>query len=605
MTMTLPQLFQQSVATHGDRKALLFKENGQYRSWTYREFSRHVDHLAAYWLEMGIGTGERVALLSENCREWVVVDQSLLAIGAVTVPIYPSQTAEQVYYLLQDSETSAIVVSSQEQLDKICSILDRLPFLRHVIVMRPLHPSVDSRIHPYGEAIQLGEALVSRHAETRRDRLSTLRPDDLASIVYTSGTTGEPKGAMLTHSNLTSNARSAAQTIGLVVDDVELSFLPLSHVFERIVYYAAISSGMAIAYAESLDTLFQNMAEVHPTFLVSVPRVLEKIHARMIEKMEHESPLKRELFYTAMDIGEFFHKLMLEEGRVAFPTNVLYQAADRLVFKAMRDSFGGRLRYIISGSAPLTPEVGRFFQVAGIPVIEGYGLTETSPVLTINPPDRPKFGTVGRALPGVTLKIADDGEILAQGPSIMQGYWKKDVETHEVFDEEGWFHTGDIGRFDEDGYLSIVDRKKELLVLSNGKKVAPQPIENRLQLHPIVSQAMLVGEGRNYVVALIVPDLEVAERLAKAAGCEWEGGSGLLETPPVLDAIAKAIQAENHRLASFEQIKYWKTLEHPFSLENGQLTPTFKLRRWIIQEQFRPELDALYQMGSERVLAKV
>lgn len=604
MTTTLPLMFQQSVASFGDRPALLFKENGVYHTYTYREFKQHADQLAAYWLESGLGVGERVALLSENRPEWVIADQALLAVGAVTVPIYPSQTPDQIAYLLNDAGASAIVVSSHAQLEKILKIMDSVPSLRQIVVMQPEHHTQDARVRTYCEATQIGEANVTRLAKVARERLDVLRPDDLASIVYTSGTTGEPKGAMLTHANLLTNALAAASAIGIDSTDLELSFLPLSHVFERMVYYGAVSVGMGIAFAESIDTLMQNMAEVRPTFIVCVPRVLEKIHARIAEKMEQEIPLKRELFYAALDIGEFFHKVMQEEGRVAFPTNVLYQAADKLVFKTLRESFGGRLRFIVSGSASLAPEIGRFFQVAGLPVIEGYGLTETAPVLTMNPPERPKFGTVGKALADVEIKLAADGEILAKGPNIMQGYWNKDAETRDVIDEAGWFHTGDIGRFDDEGYLSIIDRKKELLVLSNGKKVAPQPIENRLQLHPIVAQAMLVGEGRNFVAAFIVPDLEVAERMAKAAGCEWQETAELPELEPVREAIAKAVQDENRRLASFEQIKQWHVLPRPFSLETGELTPTFKLRRQVIRDRYQAELDALYQKTGDRVLVK-
>lgn len=604
MATTLPAIFQQTVAQFGDRPALMYKEGGRYRSITFREFSRRVEHLSAFLMEVGVGHGERVALLSENRPEWVIADQAVLAIGAIDVPVYPTLTGSQVAQLLNDCEAMAAVVSTRAQLEKLLSVAADIPSLQLILVMDELEGHLPDRVHRFGEALRQGEASRDRMRDDLKGRREVIRPDDLASIVYTSGTTGEPKGAMLTHRNFSSNALTAAGVLGIEPTDIELSFLPLSHVFERVVYYALLSSGSTIAYAESIETLPQNLIEVRPTLLVSVPRVLEKIYNRTHEKMENDSPLKREVFYTALEIGEFFHKVMNEEGRVVFPTNFLYQAADRLVFKQIREALGGRLRFIVSGAAPLTAEIGRFFQIAGIPVIEGYGLTETSPVLAFNPPDRPKFGTVGRPLEGVEVRLADDGEIIARGPNIMKGYWNNDPATREVLDQDGWFHTGDIGRFDEEGYLAIIDRKKEILVMSNGKKVAPQPIENRLQVHPIIEQAMLIGEKRNFVTALVVPDVIVAERIGKEAGIEWASIAELLASPTVHAAVAEAIAQENRHLASFEQIKRFELLPHTFSQESGELTPTLKLKRRVITEKFRRQIEDLYQGADEKVLVK-
>ncbi|HEY9855820.1 MAG TPA: long-chain fatty acid--CoA ligase, partial [Stenomitos sp.] len=582
MATTLPAIFQQTIAQFGDRPALMFKDGGRYRSFTYREFNRRVDHLSAFLMEAGVGHGERVALLSENRPEWVIADQALLAIGAIDVPIYPTLTGPQVAQLLNDCEAKAALVSTRAQLDKLLSVAADIPSLELVLVMDEVDGHLPERVMRFEAALRQGEASRDRMQDALKGRREAIRPDDLASIVYTSGTTGEPKGAMLTHRNFTSNALTAAGVLGVESTDIELSFLPLSHVFERVVYYALLSSGATIAYAESIETLPQNLIEVRPTLLVSVPRVLEKIYARTLEKIEHDAPLKREVFYAALEIGEFFHKVMNEEGRVVFPTNVLYQAADRLVFKQIREALGGRLRFIVSGAAPLAAEIGRFFQITGVPVVEGYGLTETSPVLAFNPPDRPKFGTVGRPLDGVEVRLAPDGEIIARGPNVMKGYWGNEAATREVLDQDGWFHTGDIGRFDDEGYLSIIDRKKEILVMSNGKKVAPQPIENRLQMHPIIEQAMLIGEKRHYITALIVPDPVIAERMAKDAGIEWSNTSELLASPTVHAAVAEAIAHENRGLAAFEQIKRFELLPHAFSQESGELTPTLKLKRRII-----------------------
>lgn len=582
----------------------MYKEGGRYLSLTYREFSRQVEHLAGFLMDAGVGHGDRVALLSENRPEWVVTDQAVLAIGAIDVPVYPTLTGPQVAQLLNDCEAMAAVVSTRAQLDKLFSVASDIPSLQLILVMDDLADQLPERVVRFSEALSRGEAGRDRLKDGLKARREAIRPDDLASIVYTSGTTGEPKGAMLTHHNFGSNSLTAGGILGVESTDIELSFLPLSHVFERVVYYALLASGATIAYAESIETLPQNLIEVRPTLLVSVPRVLEKVYNRTLEKIENDSPLKREVFYAALEIGEFFHKVMNEEGRVVFPTNVLYQAADRLVFKQIREALGGRLRFIISGAAPLAAEIGRFFQIAGIPVIEGYGLTETSPVLAFNPPDRPKFGTVGRPLDGVEVRLADDGEIIARGPNIMKGYWNNEPATREVLDQDGWFHTGDIGRFDDEGYLAIIDRKKEILVMSNGKKVAPQPIENRLQMHPIIEQAMLLGEKRNYISALVVPDPVVAERIAQEAGIEWETTAELLASPTVHAAVAEAIAQENRHLAAFEQIKRFELLPHAFSQEGGELTPTLKLKRRIITEKFRRQIEDLYQGTDEKVLVK-
>jgi long-chain acyl-CoA synthetase len=604
--MTLPRLFQQAVDRHGDRPALSSKRDGAFRAMTYTEFGQRARALSAYLIEIGLGVGERVAILSENRPEWVIADQAIAGAGGVSVPIYPTLIPSQVAYILNDSTAAVAVVSTLAQRDKLLSLGSQLGHLKTILVMEELpEPDPSGRIRSFALALTAGEELLDRHSGELSRRREALRPDDLASIVYTSGTTGEPKGAMLTHGNFTSNCLAAASCFDLGPGDIELSFLPLSHVFERIVNYVALHSGATIAFAESIETLAQNLLEVRPTFLCAVPRVLEKLYQRIQARIETEPPLRREVFYAALEIGEFFHKVMQEEGRVVFPTNTLYHAADRLVFKQIRASLGGRLRFIVSGAAPLSPEIARFFQVAGLPVIEGYGMTESSPIITLNPPERPKIGTVGQALPGVSVRIAPDGEVVAKGPNIMKGYWNNDDATREAIDAEGWLYTGDLGSLDEDGYLTILDRKKELIVLSNGKKVAPQPIENRLTTQALLEQAMLVGEGRNYVTALLVLNQGEASRMAEGLNLSWHSPAELVALGPVQEAIARVIDQENARVAPFEQIKRWKVLARPFSQEEDELTPTLKLKRRVIVEHFRSEIEQLYQGASpERELVK-
>ncbi len=603
---TLPALFHQTVERHGAKDALLAKVEGRYQTISYREFKRLVDCSSAHLLSMKVGVGERVAILSENRPEWVIMDQATLALGGVTVPIYPTLTPEQIAYILNDAGVRVIAVSNPEQLERLNRIRAEVPSLEHVIVFdRAFSAPHGQKVQAWNSFVAAGASLLDSTRDERLRRLEALRPDDLASIVYTSGTTGEPKGAMLTHWNFASNAVTAAELMGVRASDLQLSFLPLSHVLERVVSYAMLSKGVAIAFAESYDTIAQNMVEVRPTLLVAVPRVLSKIYERTMENLDKESFLKRESFYMALELAEYFHEVMDAEGRVTFPVSTMYQAADRMIFSKFREKLGGRLRLILSGAAPLRSEVGQFFRSAGIPVIEGYGLTETAPVLTLNPVHRPKYGTVGQTIPGVTLMISPDGEILAKGPNVMIGYWNKEEDTRQVVDAEGWFHTGDIGTLDAEGYLRIIDRKKELLVLSNGKNVAPQPIENALMGHALIEQAVVVGEGRHYVSALLVPAWDVVERFALERGLTWESRAELLEMLSIRERFDAAVAAVNAELAPFEQIKHFTLLPDEFSQETGELTPSLKLKRRVIASKYQRAIDGMYAPAETRAPARV
>lgn len=596
---TLPALFHQTVERHGAKDALLAKVEGRYQSTSYREFKRLVDCASAHLLSLKVGVGDRVAILSENRPEWVIVDQATLCLGGVTVPIYPTLTPEQIAYILNDAGVRVVAVSTAEQLDRLMSIRSEVPSLEHVIVFdREFKSPAGQKVHSWAAFVASGASLLDSTQDERSRRLEALRPDDLASIVYTSGTTGEPKGAMLTHWNFASNALTSAELMGVRASDLQLSFLPLSHVLERVVCYAMVSKGVAIAFAESFDTIAQNMVEVRPTLLAAVPRVLSKIYERTMDSLAKESFFKREAFYMALELGEYFHEVLDAEGRVTFPVSTMYQAADRFVFARFREKLGGRLRLILSGAAPLRPEVGQFFRTAGIPVVEGYGLTETAPVLTLNPVHRPKYGSVGQTIPGVTLMIAPDGEILAKGPNVMLGYWNKEEDTRQVLDSEGWLRTGDIGSLDAEGYLRVIDRKKELLILSNGKNVAPQPIENALTAQALIEQAVVVGEGRHYVSALLVPAWDTVERLALERGLTWNTRTELLESLAVRELFDVAIAKVNAELAPFEQIKRYSLLPDELSQETGELTPSLKLKRRVIASKFKTAIDAMYS-GSE------
>ncbi|MBM3275790.1 MAG: long-chain fatty acid--CoA ligase, partial [Candidatus Sericytochromatia bacterium] len=570
MSKTIPAIFRETVAAFSTKDALLVKQDGQYRGISYREFHEMVTHLASALVELGVGPGERVAVLSENRPEWLVVDQAVLSLGAVLVPIYTTLTADQTRYILGDSSAMVLFCSGEGQVAKIQQVRGDLPALGQVFSFDEVTTKRgQTKIRHFGEVLSAGADAMERTERQRAELSAQIKPEWLASLVYTSGTTGDPKGAMLSHGNLASNVEAVTDVMDISYDDTTLSFLPLSHVLERMACYVAISRGVTIAFAESIDKLTVNIGEVRPSYLACVPRVLEKIHQRVLASLEDQPALRKELFLLAQDVGEHYHKTMDEYGRVPFPANVLYDLADKFVFNKLRERLGGRIRFIISGSAPLPKMVGEFFRNAGIPVVEGYGLTETAPVITINPPGRPRFGTVGKPIKDVEVRIAEDGEILCKGPNVMEGYWHKPEATREAIDAEGWFHTGDIGAFDSEGYLKIVDRKKELIVMSNGKKVAPQPLENRLKEDPLVEQAVLVGEGRNFITALLVPSGEGLIAWAAKRGIEGKTLDELVALSEIREYYNRVVAALNATLAPYEQIKTYALMSSEWTVDSG------------------------------------
>ncbi|MBM3269223.1 MAG: long-chain fatty acid--CoA ligase [Candidatus Sericytochromatia bacterium] len=604
MSTTIHAIFRETVAAYSAKDALLVKEEGRWRAISYREFHDQVTNLASALLELGVGPGERVAVMSENRPEWLVVDQAVLSLGAVLVPIYTTLTAEQVRYILGDSGAMLCFASSEALIAKVQAVRGDLPALQHVFAFDEVpNRRGQAKVRAWRDLLEAGAEARERTEHHRAERTAQITPEWLASIVYTSGTTGEPKGAMLSHGNFAANALAVTKILDISYQDTTLSFLPLSHVLERMAYYVAVLKGATIAFAESLDKLTVNLTEVRPTYLACVPRVLEKIHDRVLQSLDEDNPWRKEIFLLAQDVGEFYHRTMEEYGRVPFPTNVLYDMADKVVFSKLREKLGGRIRFILVGGAPLPKEVGEFFRNAGIPVVEGYGLTETAPVIALNPPERPRFGTVGKPVEGVTVQLAADGEVLCKGPNVMEGYWHKAEATREAIDAEGWFHTGDVGRFDADGYLSIVDRKKELIVMSNGKKVAPQPVENALRLDSLVDQAMLVGDGRNYITALLVPSAEGLRAWAARRGLAGTALEDLVGQPEVRAHFDQVVAGVNAKAATFEQIKSYTLIPEEWTVESGEISQKHSLRRKVIAERYRDRIDALYT-GPQPVISE-
>jgi long-chain acyl-CoA synthetase len=545
---------------------------------------------------LGMSRGDRVAIVSESRPEWIISDLAVLSAGAVLAPIYPTLSASQARYILQDSGARLAIVSTAAQLEKVQEIRHLLPSLEAVIVMAPELASGPS-VLSLDEVERRGHARMTAEwgaAKEFREAARRVVPSDLATIIYTSGTTGEPKGVMLTHEALTSNLHAGAAVLDVGLDDIALSFLPLSHAFERMTSYVYLLKGVTMIFAESMDTIARDIGVVRPTMLTGVPRVYEKMQARIMEKGNAGSAVKAGLFRWAIGVGLSRASAVLR-GKSAGPlTSLQYPIADKLVFSKIRAGVGGRLRFVVSGSAPLPPSVTEFFYGIGLPVIEGYGLTETAPILTVNPLGAARVGTVGRAVPDVSLRIADDGEILARGPNIMTGYYNKPEATADVL-KEGWFHTGDIGTLDGQGYLTITDRKKDLLVTSGGKKIAPQPIESVLKQSPLIAEAVVLGDRRKYASVLIVPDFNALERRLKDLGRPPADRATLIARPDVVALYQEIVDALNRELAQFERIKRIALLPREFSMDAGELTPTLKVKRKVVEERWREQIEEMYR----------
>ncbi len=562
-----------------------------------QELFERVRDLALGLGALGLARGDRVAIVSESRPEWILSDLAVLAGGGVTVPVYPTLSSAQARYILQDCGARLAIVSGTPLLEKIQDVRHLLPSLEAVVVMEPAAAPAHASVLSLAEVEARGHARMTAEwgaAKAFRDRSRGIGPDDLATIIYTSGTTGEPKGVVLTHANLVSNLRAAARVLDVGDADVALSFLPLSHAFERMVGFVYLLTGVRMIFAESFDTVGRDVARVRPTVLTGVPRVYEKMQARIVELGQTGPAARVALFRWAMRVGDARGRAMLTGQRVGRLLAAQVALADRLVFGKIRAGVGGRLRFVVSGSAPLPPSIAQFFQGLGVPVIEGYGLTETAPILTVNPPHAPRLGTVGKPLPGVELRIADDGEILARGPNVMSGYYNQPGATAAVM-RDGWFQTGDIGTIDAEGYLTITDRKKDVLVTSGGKKIAPQPIESILRRSPLVSEVMVLGDRRKYAAALIVPDFPMLERRLRDLGRPPGEHAELVVRPDVIDLYQEIVDALNRELSQFERIKRIALLPSAFSVESGELTPTLKIKRTVVETRWRDEIERLYR----------
>ncbi|HEV8238248.1 MAG TPA: long-chain fatty acid--CoA ligase [Thermoanaerobaculia bacterium] len=588
---TLTELF--FVAAGYDKPdCLLHKAGGEWQPIATRELVDRVQRLAKALREIGVVRGDRVALMAENGPHWPAVDFAALCSGAVLVPIYPTLLPEGASYIVNDSGAKVLFVQGQERLDGLLALRKDMPQLQHVV-------RIDGGSGKPGDGFTSLDALLERGAGADRAAFEAeakkAQPDDLATFIYTSGTTGNPKGVMLTHGNIASNVSSGAECIIIQRDYTALSFLPLSHSFERTVDYIYFYRGATIAYAESVNTVPQNLVEVKPHVFVSVPRVYEKFQARVLDTVSKSPAWRQRLFQWGLDLGREAMPYRLKNERPPGLLGTKLAVADRLVFSKIKARLGGRFVFATSGGAPLARELAEFFWAAGVPIYEGYGLTETSPVLTVNTPERARLGSVGPTIPGVSLQIAADGEILGKGPNIMKGYYNNPEATAEVIDSEGWFHTGDIGHLDADGFLFITDRKKELIVNAYGKNIAPAPIENALKASRYISQAVVLGDKRKFLTALVVPDFDALRPWARAQGVSFANDEELVKAPQVRKLIAAEVEPVNAKLARYERIQAWDLIPAEFTIEGGELTPTQKVKRRIINTKYKDVIDALYR----------
>ena len=595
---TIAQLFYQAVQRNLP-DALAAKRNGTYEPISHSEVVALVERLALAMSARGLQAGDRVSILSENRPEWAIADFACAIQGLPDVTIYATLNAPQAAFILKDSQSRWVLCSDRTQLDKVLVHWDQLPMLETAVLFDGDLPEGTGRsLVRWATLQEEGQAMEIRRPEVR-GWADQRKPSDLLTLVYTSGTTGDPKGAMLTHGNLVSNVLAAEAAVPLSHHERALSFLPLPHIFERMASFFWIHIGAAIYYAENVNTVAANLLEVRPTVMASVPRIYEKIYAKIYDTVASGSLIKRLIFHWAMQAGRQALPFLLRGQEPPSWKGAWYLAARRVVFEKIRQRTGGRLRVAVSGGAPLSGKIMEFFWIVGIPILEGYGLTETSPLITANRFGEVVPGCVGRPIykewnGRPFVKIAEDGEILCQGPNIMVGYWNNEKATQEAIDPNGYFHTGDIGHQDDQGRLYITDRKKELIITSGGKKVAPQPIENHLKEDKYVSQAVLVGDQRNYLTALIVPNFDSLVRWAGYKKISFSSHAELIQNPLVIAKVASRVERVNEQLSNYERIKKFTLLDQEMTLEGGQLTPSLKVKRRVVNQMYAPRIEGMY-----------
>lgn len=594
---TIAELFYILAKEYGPKQTkpmLMQKVDGKFTGISYGEVTEHIERFAAGLASMGVKRNDNVAIISENRPEWVYSDLAILGLGAVDVPLYPILTSDTIEFILNNSESVGIIVSNKFQLNKVLKVRDKCKSLKFIIVLND-HESEEQDVFSFSQVQSMGDTYRSENPNHLWSSISSVDEEDLATIIYTSGTTGEPKGVMLTHKNIVSNVKAAHEAFNIGGTDSFLSFLPLCHIFERMAgYYTAISGGSMIVYAEGIEKIAQNLTEVKPTLMTAVPRLFERMYSKIMKNVEKQPEKKQKIFNWAVGVGREFSQSRQGGGTVPITVTVKKKLADKLVLDKLKNITGGNLRFIISGGAALARELGEFFDSVGIKICEGYGLTESSPVIAANRENNYKFGTVGTLFPGVEVKIAKDGEILAYGSNIMKGYYKNKKETEATI-KDGWLHTGDIGVFDAEGFLHITDRKKHLFKTTGGKYVAPAPIENMFLASKYIEQFVLIGDRRMFLSALIVPDFEALKEYADANRISYKDEKELVKLKQINELLDKELGNFQKNLANFERVRKFTLLETPFTIEGGELTPKLSVKRKVIEERYGHLIDDMYE----------
>jgi len=597
---TLNELFLKAIENHPKPDAFLSKSQGRYRGLSSRQALANVAGLAASLDHGGIRRGDRVAILSENRVEWALTDYAVLGLGGVVVPIYPTLLDADVEYILRDSGSRGIVCSTGAQVNKVLHIRGKLPELGFILAMDGA--SQEPGVQYWQDFIDFSSEAASNPEDFFRRRAWEIQPEETASILYTSGTMGQPKGVILTHANLVSNILASLGLFPFASDEVGMSFLPLCHVYERMLDYHYFWSGVSIAYAESFDALPNNLLEARPTVMAVVPRVLEKVHARVMEAVRQSPAIRQKLFYWALNVGKRYLPYSFHSRQPPLALRWEHALVDKLIYSKIRARLGGRTKQLISGAAPLSRELAEFFFSMGLPVYEGYGLTETSPVISVNCPGSVKLGTVGRVIPGVEVRLdetltSQDGsegrEILVRGPNVSSGYYHLDEENRLAF-ADGWFRTGDLGALDEEGFLTITGRKKNLFKTSGGKYVSPEKLENLFQGHPCVSQILVLGDARRFVSALLVPNFARLESLAAQRGITFSSHAELVQNPEILAFMQAQVDELTALLPPHERIRQIALIPREFSLQDGELSATQKIKRRVVEEHFHALIDEIY-----------
>lgn len=602
---SIPAVLRENARTYNNKTAISYKKKGVFLSLTYAQFYERVLFLARGLRKAGMQPGDKVAIFSENRLGWAISDFGIQSAGGITVPIYATNTGKQAAYVINHCGAKIVFCSTKGQYEKLLSVKDQIPGVEMVIAYERFMGDLSFPVYTQYQLSEMNTPLSEEDTALIEEQIDTITQDDILTIIYTSGTTGDPKGVLLTQRNVMINAEYGVKQLGMPIQEMTtLSFLPLSHVLERTGgYYVTLLSGNHIAFAENVAAVMENMVEIRPTSMVSVPRLFEKIYSRIYENVHQMPQLRRNLFHKAIEVGrEYVNKKYVSKEPLGF-LSLKYKFYDRLVFKKIRDRFGGRLNYFICGGAPLDKTINEFMWIIGIPVFNGYGLTETSPALTIASAGEVRFDSVGKVFRDTEVRLAVDGELLVRGPQLMQGYYKNEEATKEAI-VDGWFKTGDIAKIDEDGFVYIIDRKKELIVTAGGKNIAPQPIENELKLDKYISQAIVFGDMKPYLVALLNPNIERLINVARDENISYIDIDELVNHTRIKELYSKRIAEINKNFPPYKTIKYFAIVPREFSIEGGELTPTLKMKRKVIYEKYKEIVDDLYLTNGNGVIAQ-